>query len=368
MPDTIRILHLVPAECDWEPAARIAGLAAGLREQGFTTMVTAPDHSRLREFAEAAGVEVLPYALSASINPMRWLELSRLVKESGAQILHAHNLEAAQLLSHTKRFLPDVRVVTSRYDLIKPPAAAEYGAGVDRVVCPSQALADAFIAQKAPAEKIAVVFDGVSLPAIDHAVEERDQLRTQLRDTFCPRKEKPLFVVNISPLDDDSRQADLLEAMAEIIAVLPQTQLFIMGEGPLKEDLSRQIRIMALEKNVTFMEPDKAFTRLLAAADLYVSPQVDDVSGLMVQAAMAAGRAVVLSASGCYPELAEDGKTAAFVAEPGAVALKDAMLELLENRTRREHLGRLAGARAAKAFNMTAQAGRTAEIYGECCT
>lgn len=364
MPDKNKILHLVPADCDWESALRIAGLAAALREHGFTSAITSPDHSRLWEFAEAAGVENIAYSLEPSYNPLRWLELSKLIKQSDAAIVHLHEPEAARMFSHANRFLPKLVAVSSRYNLRTQPTAVECGGGIDAVVCSSAFLADSFHRLGAT-QKVSVIFDGIPSPMAERAVEERDRLRIQLRDAYCPDKEKPLFVVNMAPLEEDSGQADILEAMAEIIAVLPQTHLVIMGEGALREELYRQIRIMALEKDVVIIEPDKAFVRILAAADVYVSASKNDVSGVMIQAAMMTGRATALVESGCHSELAEDGKTAIFAHGAGALPLRDAILELLENRTRREHIGRLAKARALKEFDMTETAKKTAEIYGK---
>lgn len=362
MPENNRVLHLLSADGNWEPFVRVVGLAAALREHGFTSIVPAPDHSRLWELAEASGVGVLDYTLERSLNPLRWRDLGNMIKESGAGLVHVHDSDAAAQLSRARLFSSGVRVATTRYDLNSQPAASEYGSDVGAVICPSQKMAEAF-QRKAPDEKIHVVLDGVNLAMADRSGEERDGIRTSYRTSYCPGKEKPLFIVSIAPLEETSAHAQLLEVLPDVLAALPQCHLFIMGEGSLRAELDRQTKITALEKDVTFLEPDKAFHRLLAAADLFISTTKGDVSGLMVQSAMAAGRAAVLRDSGCYQELAENGKTAVFVADGETTSLKDGMLELLENRSRREHLGRMAKAAAVKTFNIATQAGAIAEIY-----
>lgn len=362
MPDNNKILHLLAADGNWEPFVRVVGLAAALREHGFTSIVPAPEHSRLWELAEGSGVEVLDYTLERTLNPLRWRELGNMIKESGAGLVHVHDPDAATQLSRSRLFSSGVRIVTTRYDLNTQPSSAEYGGDVGAVVCPSQKMAEAF-QRKAADDKIHVVLDGVNLAMADRSGEERDGIRTGYRDSYCPGKEKPLFIVSIAPLEEASALSQVLEVLPYVLAVLPQYHLFIVGEGSLRADLDRQVKITALENDVTFLEPDKAFHRLLAAADLYVSATKDDVSGLMVQAAMASGRAAVLRDSGCYQELAENGKTAVFAADGDTVALKHAMLELLESRTRREHIGRMAKAVATKTFNIATLAGTIADIY-----
>ncbi len=363
MPEMSKVLHLIAADCEWENAMRVATLAAALREHGFQSAVTAPEHSRLWEFAEAAGVEVVPYALENSINPLRWRDLAKMLESRHPALVHAHDPEAASLLHRAGRFGAPAAAATTRCDARTQPGSAEYAEGVGAVVCPSLVVADAF-SRILPADgRIRVVHAGVNLATADRSTEERDDLRARFRNTYCPHKEKPLFLVNLAPIEEESRQSEILEALAECVAALPQTHLFIMGEGEREEELRSLLRIMALEKDVSILEPDRAYPQLLAAADLYVSASLNEATGFMVQSAMAAGRAAALSGSGCHPELAENGKNAALADPKEEGSLKRAILDLLENRGRREHLGRQAKAAAGRLFDATKQAGTVAEIY-----
>lgn len=364
MTENMKILHLVSANCCWEPAVRVIALAAALREHGLPSAVTTPEHSRLWEIAEAAGVEVVDYHLEASLNPLKWLDFSRLVKSYGPAVIHAHDGEAAKLLSRARMLGDTGGIATTRYELNRPPTSSDY-ANANAIICPSETAADSFRKIKQAEAKIRVVYGGFSLALADRAVEEREALRVRYRDAYCPHKEKPLFLVNIAPLEEESGQADLLESMTEVVAALPQVHLFIMGEGPLREELERQVKITALDRDVSFMEPDKAFTRLLSAANIFVSTSRNDISGFMVQAAMAVGRSVVLRKAGCYPEFIESGKNGTFMEGDDTEALKAALLEQLENRHQRDHLGRQARVTANRQFDISNLAGRTAEIYGE---
>lgn len=358
-----KVLHLVSSDCEWEAAAHIASLAAALRDQGWQSAVTAPEHSLLDEFAEAAGVEAARFSLSKSMNPLSWMDLAGLVKNPDFSLVHVHDADAAAMTSRSGWFGSPKGVVVSRRELDTAVSGAEYGGGVRAIICSSAGIEEAFKKQGAPEAKIRRIYDGVNLAAAARAAEERTDIRIQYRDAYCPAKEKPLFLVLIAPLDAPDGQAELLEALPEILAVLPQTHLFIMGEGGGQPELERQIRIMALENDITILAPDRAYGRLQAAADIYLSLRSDDYSGFMVQSAMAAGRATLLSRDGCHPELVEDGKNGVLVPGDGESALKEALLDLLQNRSRREHLGRMAQAHAAKHFDIIAQAALVAEVY-----
>lgn len=362
MPPSRKVLHIVSANCEWEVAMRIVGLAAALREKGWPSVVTAPENARLAEYADAFGVEVAHYDLTGKFNPLQWTKLADAIKSLDIGVCHAHDPLAAAVLAKARWFAPVGGVATTRYILGKP-TAAECDGGVGAVICLSEISARDFEKYRGAREKTHVAPAGVALPAARRAEEERDAVRQKCRDDFCPAKEKPLFIVNMAPLEESSRQSDLLEGMPDIVSALPQTHLVIMGEGTLKAELERQIRVTALENDVSIIEPDKAFARFLAAADVVVSATRDDAAGIMVQTAMACGRAVVLSSSGCHGELAEHGKTGVLVEGTGPEPYIAAILDLLHNRTRRDHLGRMARALALKRFDMAELAERIADIY-----
>ncbi|MCD8351228.1 MAG: glycosyltransferase family 4 protein [Planctomycetaceae bacterium] len=360
MPDRTRILHLVAHDGNWEPFIRIASLAAALREHGFHSLVAAPDHSRLWELSEAAGVEMLDYTLTSSFNPLRWRELGNLIKSADVGLVHLHDRVSGKLLSWARMFAGSIAVVATRYEIESSYGNADYGSGIDCVAAPSHVMKKEYLESGAPEDKLAVVYAGINIATADRAGEERDVLRATFRQQYCPDKEKPLFLINIAPLDESSHQMALLEVLPDILAARPQTHAVIMGEGPLLDDLQRRRKILALENDVTIVEPDKAYHRLLAAGDCYVAMSADDGAGLMVQAAMAAGRGVVATSSGCYAELVDDGKTGVVVPRE---EVKDAIIDMLQNRTRREHLGRLAKAKAQKSFLMADRAGEMAALY-----
>ncbi len=363
MPDPKRVIHLISSAGNWEPFTRVANLAAALRAGGYASVVAAPDHSRLWEMAEGAGVEVAQYALERSLNPMRWKALADMIGRTGAGIVHAHDAEAAALVARAGVFLRGVRVVVSRYDLAGGIAGAEHGGRVRAVVCASRAMAERYAAAGAAPGKLHVVFAGANLTLAERAEEERAALRAALREAYCPGNEKPLFLVSIAPFDGRGGQGDLVEAMPEILAALPQARLFLMGEGPEREELRRRIKLLAVEGEVVLLDPDRAYHRLLAAADLYIAWEREAYAGLMLQDAMAAGRGVAARAGGCHGELIEDGESGVLAGGESVDALRDAVLELLSNRSRREKLGKRARERAAVLCNAAECAARVAGVY-----
>jgi glycosyltransferase involved in cell wall biosynthesis len=353
------ILHLTSEGASLEAALHIASLAAAMRAPGLEQAVAGPDGSLLAECVQTAGLDFFPIQSGGLLNPIRWLGLARLIGRLSPSGMLAHDREAAILLFRAGLFAGKRRTILSfrRPDQSLP----KYGRkAAVAVAWPSRSAAERFGGGEG-----AVVPPGADLQAVSRETPARDSHRETLRSLYCQDKTKPLFLVNIAPLAEESSQIELLEAMSEAVARLPQTHLLIMGEGGFAAELSREIKIMALEKDVSLLKPETpACYRLLAAADLYVSADRNDESGFMPRAAMAAGRAAALASSGCYPELSERGKYA-LLAGPEEQGMTKTILELLENRTRRERLGRQAGEWAARRMGVSIEAGRLAALFAE---
>ncbi len=362
MTDPKKIIHIASHDHNWELFARVAQLAAALREHGLTSTILAPEHSHGWDLAEASGVEATPFLLEKSLNPLNWKALADLIRQSGAGIVHVHDPDAAVMLDRAGWFLKGVKIVTSRYNLDDSPGSGEYGRGVAAVVCPSQAAAELFNVRNTPSGgKIRVAYAGANIAAADRAVEDRDGIRGGFRDKYCPDKEKPLFIVNVAQMAANRGQLELLEVWPEVMAARNQCHLFLMGEGEWRGEIERQRKILALEKDVTILEPDRAYQRLLAAADLFVDLSRTDGAGFMAEAALAAGRGVLLLKSGCFPELVEDGKSGVLL--EGMGDLQEKLLGIINNRPLREQMGKAGRERARKYFDMNLVAGQIAEVY-----
>jgi glycosyltransferase involved in cell wall biosynthesis len=359
MPDHGKILHLASDGVSLETGLHIAALATAMRALGLEQAVAGPDGSRLAECARMAGVDFFPIRCNGSLNPIRWLGLARLLRRLSPTGIQVHDRKAGAFLFRAVLFAGRRRTILSYRQADQ--SLARYGrkAGV-AVAWPSLSAAQRL---RGGGGEETVIAQGVDFQAISLATDVRDNHREILRRLHCPDKAKPLFLVNIAPLEEGSRQTELLEAMSEAIARLPQTHLLIMGEGGFEPELSRGIKIMALEKDVSLLAPEMPTCyRLLAAADLYVSADRADESGFMPRAALTAGRAAALASSGCYPELSEGGKYA-LLADPDDQGITKAILELLENRTRRERLGRQAGEWAERRMGVSIEAERLAVLF-----
>ncbi|HKQ34840.1 MAG TPA: glycosyltransferase family 4 protein, partial [Nitrospiraceae bacterium] len=113
---------------------------------------------------------------------------------------------------------------------------------------------------------------------------------------------------------------------------------------------------------VGFQDPVQPF---LAALDLYVHPALMEGFGIAVVEAMAAGKAVVATTTGGLPEVVAQEETGLLVPPGDADSLAAAVVSLLQDRVRRDQMGRQGRVRAHERFSLEASVAHMEQVYEE---
>ena len=122
------------------------------------------------------------------------------------------------------------------------------------------------------------------------------------------------LVLGMGCLHADHRWPLAIEAWRRVAPSWPHARLWLIGDGPQREELYRRIRDADLYGRVLLPGEFDATEDLLQAADLLISPMSAPKESLAVLEAMGAGVPVV-ACEGTYPELLIDGVTG-FVVKP----------------------------------------------------
>jgi glycosyltransferase involved in cell wall biosynthesis len=128
--------------------------------------------------------------------------------------------------------------------------------------------------------------------------EERNALRMQL--TGDPTRP---IVISVGRLDLPKGFPDLLNAFDLVRKTYPQAALLIAGDGPIREQLERQVKDLGLENHVFLLGERDDVGSLLGASDLYVTSSHWEGLPVSVLEAMAAGLPVIATTVGELPTL-----------------------------------------------------------------
>ncbi len=154
----------------------------------------------------------------------------------------------------------------------------------------------------------------------------------------------------------------LIRAMPRILQQHPRTRLWIIGDGPELERLTKEVVDLGLGRSVMLLGGRNDVAELLPNAHVYVTGTEREGLGLAVAEGMAAQLpAVGFRVSGIV-DIIEHGENGLLVPDDDLDGFADAVGELLADPERRAMLG-AAGYRTAQRFDVQRSRERTEAIY-----
>lgn len=157
--------------------------------------------------------------------------------------------------------------------------------------------------------------------------------------------------------------------LAEALAALRERSWYwvLIGDGPFRTALLRQVADLELTERVRFMgatSPNDLHA-WYEAADLFVHPTLYEGSSLVTLEAMTHRRAVVATTAGGLPDKVRPGATGWLVAPGDVQRLSAAIDEALSRRDRLDAFGDAGRALVEREFSWDAVAERTIALYRE---
>lgn len=155
----------------------------------------------------------------------------------------------------------------------------------------------------------------------------------------------------------------LIRALPLVRREFPETKLEIIGEGPYKKSLEKEVKRQKLDKFVKFSGFQADVEKSLAKLDVYVQPSLSESFGLAIVQAMSVGLPIVATNAGGIPEVISDGRTGLLVASAKPKELAQAILMILRDRTLAHRLGDAARKESVVRFNLKDMIAQVEKIY-----
>jgi glycosyltransferase involved in cell wall biosynthesis len=173
------------------------------------------------------------------------------------------------------------------------------------------------------------------------------------------------LLVSVTRFTEQKRNHVLLRALALLRERGIAFNARLIGEGPLRPEIIRQIGSFGLEDRVTLMNPVSQ-TELAAQyreADLVVLPAVDEGFGMALVEAQLCGTAVAGVRSGGLCDIIDDGATGILAQPDDAPDLARALQQLLRDGALRARLADAGRRAATQRFSSAAIVGRFCQWY-----
>ncbi len=166
-------------------------------------------------------------------------------------------------------------------------------------------------------------------------------LGTQIQPQRPPLSFPPT-VAFASRLVKEKGSAVLLKAFSLVVKEIPEARLLLVGDGPEREFLQKQIIDLNLSDNVLMpgLISRSDMEKLFSAAWVQVIPSIwAEPFGLVAIEAMMRGTAIIASEIGGLAEIVKNDQTGLLVPPEDSQALASALLRLLQNRELAEQMG-----------------------------
>lgn len=299
-----------------------------------------------------------------TISPFSLLIASHIVRSIRPDVVHAHNLyfsltAIAPMIKHLRH----TPLVTTLH-LPK----MEYGAPLlDTSIRIYQKTIGHLIVKSS--DKLIAVSGSV----LTHAIEDLRVPSSKITripngvdtNVYLPNNQshENVTITYIGRLIQNKGPQYLIQAAPDILKDHPEARIYIVGEGPLKDELMRQVTSQNLEDNIYFLGNVSDILPVLQATTIFVRPSLTEGMSLAILEAMACGLPVVASNLEGNAEIIDNGETGYLVPPADSKALAEAIRLLLDNHKIASQIGKNARKKTEKFYDWEQITDQTLKIY-----
>lgn len=278
---------------------------------------------QLKAELERQGIPVYTIPKKEGIDYFLPFKLKALIKQIKTDIVHTHNSTpwiysaAAVSLLNSKTRLIHTKHSNLDEDKTRLQNAERFASKItEYIIADSRSVMD-FMVQKQniPQNKIRLIYNGIDVDKYKVPVHQKQDNIKRIG-----------IVARLVPVKDHK---SLLEGFTLLRQRMPDVELVIIGDGPLKEELTAQAARMQIDSRVKFLGSRRDIPELLSQLDIFVLCSTDEGMPISLLEAMSAGLPVVATRVGGIKEIVAENKTGLLIPPQNPRALADAIHEIL---------------------------------------
>ena len=212
--------------------------------------------------------------------------------------------------------------------------------------------------------RMETVYNGVEVDSVP-------DLAHSLRDRFRTEKGLPVdapIVGIIARIDEDKDHATFLQVARHVHAKRPDARFAIIGDGPLRSDVSEAITSGEMSGYVSMLGRCEDVQLMMQLLDVVVLTSVSEGCPNVLIEAAELGVPTVTTAAGGAVELVVDGQTGFVVPCKDSSAMADRIIQILSNRKMRHSIIQAARSRVRTQFSMSKIIGQLEDVYRRAVT
>lgn len=355
----MKILHVETGRHFLGGPQQVVYLINALRERGHENLLVCPPGSGIDDVARRAGIHTHNLFCAGDLDLPFAYRLNQFIRDREPDLVHCHSRRGADVLGGIAATFADTPAIVSRRvdnTEMRLVATLRYRP-FEKIIAISEAIAAVLREHGLEDERIEVIRSAVDSEAFAQAPD---------RDSFNKEFEiQPgdFTIAAAGQLIPRKGHRYLLQAFADLVVSRPNAKLFIFGEGELEGDLRSQAEGLELTDNMRFEGFRDDLDSFVGCFDVFAHPALAEGLGVATLKAAAAGVPVVGFAAGGMTEAVVDGETGILVPTEDVDALRQALVDLMDDRDLRTRLGDAGRKRMQNEFSIATMADKHVALY-----
>ena len=341
---------------------RILREMEAFRERGWEMQLVCREASTISKRAQEAGFQVSHLPFKSAIHLPTVFQLARLIRREKIDLVHSHSSVDGWVGGMGAK-LAGVPMVRSRHlsSPVRPGLNSKllYDLLPEAVISSGHHIRDHLIQVGGchPARQFSVPAGADT--SVFHPNVPIDGLRTSLG--FA---EDDQIIGIVAVLRSWKGHDVLLESFTSLAKVMPKLRLLIVGAGPRRPALEKQIQVTGLENRVVLTGHRTDVASLMRIMDVCVLPSLkNEATSQVLPQAMLVGTPVISSSAGGLTEVVEDGVRGRVVPPGDAVSLAGALRAVFTEPEATQKMAVEAREHALRELTFETQIDRTEAVY-----
>lgn len=188
---------------------------------------------------------------------------------------------------------------------------------------------------------------------------------------FVPETKRPCqpIVLFVGRLVEKKGCEYLIQAMTQVQQAMPEAELTIVGDGPLRKDLETQAKQQLRHYCFLGVQPSEVVRDWMNRASVLCAPSITTATGeseglpIVILEAQAMELPVVSSIHAGIPEAVQHGETGLLTAEKDWQAIAQSILQLLQQKELRQRFAIAGRRRMEQRFNLKRNTAKLEDLY-----
>ena len=293
------------------------------------------------ETLEQMGVDIT-YLERGKFDPLTLPALLNVIDRKQIDVLHLHGYGATTFgrMAGAIRRIPTILhehanlTATPWFQKVADRALEPF---TDIALAVSQSTADFVVgARQIDASKVKVVYLGVPLEEFSRP-RSASEIASARREMGIADGE--FAIGTVTRLHDSKGNSYLVDAAADVVRQRPAARFFLVGEGPLLDDLQAQAARLGLGERFVFAGFRRDVAATLSAFDLSVFPSLLEGTPITAFEALAMGKPIVSTDADGLLDILTPDRDALIVAKRDASALAARIIWAMDRPDERARLG-----------------------------